>query len=51
MPDIENGWYRLIDRSSEADSGKGLFSHYSLNFTLALYDTEERNLYVLKMDT
>ena len=50
VPEIREGWYRLIDRHAEA--GKtDLLSRASLNFTLALYDTDTDTLYYFEMDT
>lgn len=54
IPAIENGYYFFYDRHSESNDHKNdtdLFSRYSYNFTIALYDTEHHDLYYYKFDT
>ena len=50
VPEIREGWYRLIDRHAEAGE-TDLLSRASLNFTLALYDAGTDTLYFCEMDT
>ena len=50
VPEIREGYYRLIDRHAEAGE-TDLLDRASLNFTLALYDTERDTLYFCEMDT
>ena len=49
VPEIENGHYCLIDRQEPQSTP--MLDRYSLNFTLAVYDTEEHLLYYCTMDT
>lgn len=49
VPVIQNGYYLLVDR--QQDSQEPLLDRYSLNFTIALYDTDSDLLYVCRMDT
>ena len=50
IPEIRAGFYRLIDRHAQAGE-TDLLSRASLNFTLALYDTNTNTLYFCEMDT
>ena len=50
IPEIREGFYRLIDRHAEAGE-TDLLNRASLNFTLALYDTDTNILYFCEMDT
>ena len=53
-PAVETGWYRLIDRHSEAADPadeSGVLGRGSLNFTLALYDADRNELYYMTLDT
>ena len=50
IPEIRAGFYRLIDRHAQAGE-TDLLSRASLNFTLALYDTDTDTLYFCEMDT
>ena len=49
VPKITNGYYLLIDRQEETTTP--LLSRPSLNFTLAVYDSDKDTLYYCKMDT
>ncbi len=53
FPEVENGYYRLIDRydpsSDEAESD--ILDRYSFNFTLGIYDTDTDILYYCEFDT
>ena len=54
VPEIENGWYFFCDRhskSTDPTKDAGLFSRGSLNFTLAVYDTDTYTLYFYEQDT
>lgn len=54
IPPIEQGYYYFYDRHSESDDPKNdaeLLSRGSLNFTIALYDTDNNMLYYYEMDT
>ena len=48
---IANGFYRLIDRHSDAGDGQNLLERASLNVTLAVYDADSDTLYFCEMDT
>lgn len=49
VPQIENGYYILIDRqSNQADN---ILDRGSFNFTLGIYNTDNNNLYFCKLDT
>ena len=54
MPKVEKGYYFFYDRHSESsdpfDSSEVL-DRSSLNFTVAVYDTETDKLYYAEMDT
>ena len=50
-PGIANGFYRLIDRHSDAGDGQNLLERASLNVTLAVYDADSDTLYFCEMDT
>ena len=50
IPEIRAGFYRLIDRHAQAGE-TDLLGRASLNFTLALYDTDTDTLYFCEMDT
>ena len=50
VPEIREGYYRLIDRHAQAGESDILDRH-SFNFTLALYDTETATLYFCELDT
>ena len=50
VPEIREGYYRLIDRHAKAGE-TDLLDRASLNFTLALYDTDTDTLYFCEMDT
>lgn len=48
VPEIENGWYRLIDRrTGPAKEFDGLV----FNLTLGVYDVDTNTLYFCKLDT
>ncbi len=50
IPEIQNGYYRLIDRHEE--NGKtNLLERNSLNFILAIYDADTGKLYYCEFDT
>ena len=54
MPVIENGYYYFEDRHSEASDpsdDSGLFSRYSYNFTVAVYDIDSNRFYYFEFDT
>ena len=52
MPKIENGYYCFMDRQSEDTSDdSGLFTRYSFNIILAVYDSDTNMLYYFKFDT
>lgn len=53
IPDVENGYYLLIDRQAKDDDidGTGLLERGSFNFTLGLYDTDTNTLYFCELDT
>ena len=49
LPNIQAGYYRLMDRQS--DRSEPMLDRWSLNFTLAVYDAEAHTLYYCTMDT
>lgn len=51
LPEVANGFYRLIDRHSDAGDGQNLLERASLNVTLAVYDADSDILYFCEMDT
>ena len=53
VPEIENGYYRLIDRQVEEDktTGADILNRASFNFTVGLYDTDTNTLYCCELDT
>lgn len=53
VPEIQNGYYLLIDRQVENNkaSGADILHRHSFNFTLGLYDTDTNTLYFCKLDT
>lgn len=53
VPEIEEGYYLLIDRQAEAGEAAGadILHRHSFNFTLGLYDTYSNSLYFCKLDT
>lgn len=54
IPAIEHGYYYFYDRHSESKNPKDdtdLLSRHSFNFTIALYDMDNNNLYYYEMDT
>ena len=53
VPEIQNGYYRLIDRHAGQDEpgDLGILGRASLNFTLGRYDSDADRLYFCEMDT
>ena len=54
IPEIKNGYWYFIDRHSDSTDKKDdteLFDRYSLNFTLAMYNTDDNILYFFEIDT
>ncbi len=54
IPEITHGFYYFINRHDEAKSrysDEDLFSLYSMNFTLAMYDTDNDMLYYFEYDS
>lgn len=54
IPLIEHGYYYFYDRHSESNNPKDdtkLLSRSSLNFTIALYDTDNNKLFYDMLDT
>lgn len=53
VPEIQNGYYLLIDRQVEKGkaSGADILHRHSFNFTLGLFDTDTNTLYFCKLDT
>lgn len=49
VPEIQNGYYLLIDRQNEAEGD--ILTRHSFNFTLGLYDTDTNMLYFCELDT
>lgn len=54
IPEIENGWYSFSDRSpqhSQSGYENDFFSNPPLNYTFAVYDSDEDILYYCEVDT
>lgn len=53
VPEIENGYYRLIDRQEETIKAEeeDILSRYSMNLTIGIYDIDADKLYFCKIDT
>lgn len=54
MPAIENGYYMFEDRHSESKDSRDdsdLFGRYSLNFSIAIYDSDTDKMYYFEFDT
>lgn len=53
VPEIQNGFYLLIDRQAGAETpaGRELLLRPSLNLTLGLYDTDTDTFYFCELDT
>ena len=54
VPKIENGYYCFVDRHSQSKDKKddsALLNRYSINCSLAIYDTDTNLLYYLELDT
>ena len=53
LPEIENGYYRFIDRQADdkALSSKPILERSSYNFTVAVYDEDLDILYYCHLDT
>lgn len=54
MPKVEKGYYFFYDRYSESSdpfNSSEVLDRSSLNFTVAIYDTETDKLYYAEMDT
>lgn len=53
VPEIENGYYLLIDRQAEPGKATGadILNRSSFNFTSGIYDTDTNTLHFLKLDT
>lgn len=54
VPKIENGYYCFVDRHSQSKDKKDdspLLNRYSINCSLAIYDTDTNLLYYLELDT
>ena len=51
MPDVENGYYIVIDRHSQKNENDDILGRASYNFTIAIYDTDANILYYCEFDT
>lgn len=53
VPDIQNGYYILIDRQVEGEQATGadILHRNSFNFTLGIYDVDTNILYFCELDT
>lgn len=53
VPEIEDGYYFLIDRQAEPGKAAGadILHRSSFNFTLGIYDADANILYFCKLDT
>ena len=51
MPEVENGYYIVIDRHSKKNENDDILGRASYNFTIAIYDTDANILYYCEFDT
>ena len=54
IPEIDNGYYYFLDRHSESKDkhdDTDLNNRYSINFSLAIYDADNKIIYFYEMDT
>lgn len=53
VPEIQNGYYLIIDRQAEKNktTGADILHRNSFNFDLGLYDTDKNMLYFCQLDT
>lgn len=53
VPEVENGYYFLLDRQAEEGQATGadILNRGSFNFTFGLYDTDTNTLYFCELDT
>ena len=53
VPEVENGYYFLLDRQAEEGhaTGTDILNRGSFNFTFGLYDTGTNTLYFCELDT
>lgn len=51
MPEVENGYYIVIDRHSQKNENDDILGRASYNFTMAIYDTDANILYYCEFDT
>ncbi len=51
MPEVENGYYIVIDRHSQKNENDDILGRTSYNFTMAIYDTDANILYYCEFDT
>jgi len=53
VPEIQNGYYLLIDRQAQPGKATGadILHRHSFNFTLGLYDVDTNTLYFCELDT
>ncbi|MCC8049034.1 MAG: hypothetical protein LIP10_00010 [Clostridiales bacterium] len=53
VPEIQNGYYLLIDRQDENEQAteEDILHRSSFNFSLGLYDTDTNTLYFCQLDT
>lgn len=55
FPEIRHGYYYFIDRQAEqggdSHNDSGVLDRYSLNFTIAVYDTDTNIMYYAELDT
>lgn len=51
VPEVQNGWYLLLDRYHSPGAEEPLLDRGAFNVTLALYDQDAQILYYCKLDT
>ena len=53
IPEVENGYYLLIDEQAEEGKATGadILHRASFNFTLGIYDSDADILYYFELDT
>lgn len=51
VPEIQNGYYLLIDRQTGKHTEADILHRYSFNFSIGLYDSDTNTLYFCQLDT
>lgn len=51
LPAIENGYYYFLDRHLESTDDSVFVSRISYNFTMGIYDSDNKTLYIIEYDS